>query len=115
MVLGARPRRRAIAEQLSPCARPRLASSRSSSVRRRYSVVFCIRVYCTHTRCVKCLTPSLLYLEIIGVIQNYEYISSNCAGLPTVVLGNIKSSPCRLRNLPRFLGRPLKNGSPAVI
>src|SRR3989344_3808320 len=58
-VLGARPSRLAIAEIRSPCARPRLISSRSALVRRRYPLCdCCIRIYCTHIRCVKLLTPS---------------------------------------------------------
>ena len=60
IVLGARSKRLAIAEILSPCARPRLISSRSVLVRRRYLLCdCCIRIYCTHIRCVKSLTPSI--------------------------------------------------------
>src|SRR3989344_7944212 len=36
IVLGARPKRRAIAESVSPCARSRLISSRSAFVSRQY-------------------------------------------------------------------------------
>jgi hypothetical protein len=57
-VLGARPNRRAMAERLAPCARPRLTSSRSVAESRWYGVVICIRIHSTHIRCVKCLTPS---------------------------------------------------------
>src|SRR3989344_1074138 len=61
IVLGARSKRLAIAEILSPCARPRLISSRSVLVSRRYPLCdCCIRIYCTHIRCVKSLTPSMI-------------------------------------------------------
>ena len=67
IVLGARPNRRAMAEIVSPCTRPRLVSSRSALVRRRYPLCNCrIRIYCTHIRCVRCLTLRIiLYVEKI--------------------------------------------------
>src|SRR3989344_4016658 len=44
VVLGVRPNRRAMAESVSPRARSRLTSSRSTPVRRRYCVELCIRI-----------------------------------------------------------------------
>ena len=57
IVLTLRPKRSAIADNVSLCARPRLTSSRSADESRRYCVVVRIRIYCTHIRCVRCLTP----------------------------------------------------------
>src|SRR3989338_7877201 len=70
IVLGARPKRLAIAEILSPCARPRLISSRSVLVRRRYLLCdCCIRIYCTHIRCVKSLTPSYKFEGEVSLLK----------------------------------------------
>ena len=60
MVPVVRPRLHAIAERCCPCARPRLISSRSADDIRRYCICCAIRIYCTHIRCVRCLTPSTL-------------------------------------------------------
>src|SRR3989344_7551936 len=85
MVLGARARRRAIAESVSLCARLRLTSSRSADVSRRYCFIVCIRIYCTHIRCVKCLTPSNkelgngIYPWIVGNIQDANRIVNDGA------------------------------------
>ena len=77
-VLGARPKRLAIAEILSPCARPRLISSRSALVRRRYPLCdCCIRIYCTHIRCVKSLTPSMIKYFIYCRKSSEEEIPSS--------------------------------------
>ena len=58
MVDGWRFKVRAISTCGVPAASPRLISSRSRFVRRRYCFRCCIRIYCTHIRCVKYLTPS---------------------------------------------------------
>ena len=59
MVLTALPNHSAMCEIVAPRARPRLISSRSIDEIRRYCFVVCIRIYYSHIRCVKCVTPSM--------------------------------------------------------
>ena len=78
LVLGARPKRHAIAEMVSPCARPRLVSSRSADENRRY--------------CVCCSYMDILY-SYIPVALNYW--------LQDTKAGNNTCLTCRLFNVSR--------------
>jgi len=77
-VLGARPNRRARAERLAPCARPRLTSSRSVAESRWYGLVNCIRIHSTHIRCVKCLTPRANTPPVFSSLRPRSYQQLLC-------------------------------------
>src|SRR3989338_1482686 len=119
MVLGARARRRAIAESVSLCARLRLTSSRSADVSRRYCFIVCIRIYCTHIRCVKCLTPSSKkhlksYAKLFSAFMPRLWVMI-CPKGAFELMADQKSRP-ELQGEARFLAeRPIAEWKPEVM